>query len=66
MRGEIDCKASSLQLLRHKAMKKLRSWPKHDFLHVKRDYNESADHLATEALWIEKGGIVMDEQGYRD
>ena len=27
MRGEIDCKAPGLQLLSHKAMEKLRSWP---------------------------------------
>ena len=37
MRGEIDCKAPGLQLLRHKAMEKLRSWPNHEFLHMKRD-----------------------------
>ena len=36
MRGEIDCKALGLQLLRQKAMKKLRSWPVHEFIH-KRD-----------------------------
>ena len=29
MRGEIDCKAPGLPLLRHKAMEKLRSWPIH-------------------------------------
>uniref|UniRef100_A0AAV1VD68 RNA-directed DNA polymerase n=1 Tax=Peronospora matthiolae TaxID=2874970 RepID=A0AAV1VD68_9STRA len=37
MRGEIDCKAPGLQLLRHKALEKLRSWPSHEFLHVKRE-----------------------------
>ena len=37
MRGEIDCKAPGLQFLRHKAMEKLRSWPFHEFLHMKRD-----------------------------
>ena len=30
MRGEIDCKAPGLQLLRHKAMQRLQSWPKHE------------------------------------
>ena len=39
MRGEIDCKAPGLQLLRLKAMEKLRSWPIHEFLHMKRDWN---------------------------
>ena len=50
MRGEIDCKAPGLQLLRHKAMESLRSWPNHDFLHMKRDWNQSADRLASTAL----------------
>ena len=45
MRGEIDCKAPGLQLMRHKAMEELQSWPKHEFLHVKRDWNASADQL---------------------
>ena len=42
MRGEIDCttaEAPGLQLLRHKAMEKLLSWPNHEFLHMKRDWN---------------------------
>ena len=47
MRGEIDCKAPGLQLLRHKAMEKLRSWPIQEFLHMKRDWNQSADRLAS-------------------
>ena len=37
IRGEIDCKTPGLQVLRHKAMEKLRSWPIHKFLHMKRD-----------------------------
>ena len=47
MRGEIDCKAPGLQLLRHKVMQKLRSWPKHESLHVKRNWNASAYRLAS-------------------
>ncbi|POM79801.1 Reverse transcriptase, partial [Phytophthora palmivora] len=50
MRGEIDCKAPGLQLLRQKALDRLQSWPQHDFLHVKRDWNQSADRLASSAL----------------
>ena len=37
MRGEIDCKAPGLQLLKHKALEKLRSWPSHELLHTKRE-----------------------------
>ena len=59
MRGEIDCKAPRLQLLRHKAMEKLKSRPIYEFLHVKKDWNQSADRLASEALQQEKGRIVM-------
>ena len=36
MRGEMDCKAPGLPLLRRKAMQKLRSWPRHEFLRMKR------------------------------
>ena len=66
MRGEIDCKAPGLQLLRHKAMEKLQFWSKHEFLHVKRDSNASADRLASEALQKEKGWIVMGDQDGQD
>ena len=66
MRGEINCKAPGLQLLRHKAMEELRFWPKHYFLHVKRDWNASADRLASKALQIEKGGIVIDDNDRQD
>ena len=37
IREKIDCKAPGLQLLRHKAMEKLRSWSIHEFLHMTRD-----------------------------
>ena len=62
MRGEVDCKAPGLQLLRHKAMEKLRSWPDHAFLHMKREWNQSADRLASEALQREKGVTDVTEQ----
>ncbi|KAE9281849.1 hypothetical protein PR003_g27560 [Phytophthora rubi] len=35
MRGEIECKVPGLKLLR--------SWPDHELLHMKRDWNQSAD-----------------------
>ena len=66
MRGELDCKAPGLQLLLHKAMEKLRSWPSHEFLHMKRDWNQSADRLASEALQQEKGRIVVADQDHQD
>lgn len=64
MRGEIDCMAPGLQLLRRKAMDKLRAWADHDFLHMKREWNQSADRLASEALQSKRGMVVVDE-GYR-
>ena len=62
MRGEIDCKAPGLQLLRHKALEKLRSWPSHEFLHMKREWNQSADRLASTALQSEKGRTIVAEE----
>ena len=49
VRGEIDCKTPGLQLLRHRALEKLRSWPIHEFLHMTRDWSQSADRLASAA-----------------
>ena len=66
MRGEIDCKSPGLQLLRHRAMERLRSWPSHEFLHMKRDWNQSADRLASEALRQEKGTVVVSDQERQD
>ncbi|OWY90899.1 reverse transcriptase, partial [Phytophthora megakarya] len=45
VRGEIDCKAPGLTLLRQRALERLRTWPDHELLHVKRDWNGSADSL---------------------
>lgn len=66
MRGEIDCKAPGVKLLRHKAMQKLRSWPIHEFLHMKRDWNQSGDRLASTALQYEKGMRVTSNQDLQD
>uniref|UniRef100_A0AAV1TTL0 RNase H type-1 domain-containing protein n=1 Tax=Peronospora matthiolae TaxID=2874970 RepID=A0AAV1TTL0_9STRA len=66
MRGEIDCKAPGLQLLRHKALEKLQSWPSHEFLHMKREWNQSADRLASTALQSEKGRTVVAEEDRQD
>ncbi|GMF31794.1 unnamed protein product [Phytophthora lilii] len=65
MRGEIDCKAPSLTLLRQKALHRLRSWDRHDLLHVKRAWNAIADSLASAALQREYG-VVIDTEEARD
>ena len=62
MRGEIDCEAPGLQLLRYKAMEKLRSWSIHEFLHMKRDWNQSADRLSSNALQQETGRMTLSER----
>ncbi|OWZ02236.1 LOW QUALITY PROTEIN: reverse transcriptase [Phytophthora megakarya] len=47
---QIDCKAPGLTLLHQRALERLRTWPDHELLHVKRDWNGSADSLASAAL----------------
>ena len=66
MRGEIDCKAPGLQLLRHEAMGKRRSWPIHEFLRMKRDWNQSGDRLASKALQEEQVLIALSDQHRHD
>ncbi|POM70381.1 Reverse transcriptase, partial [Phytophthora palmivora] len=66
MRGEIECKAPGLQLLRQKAMDRLQAWPKHEFLHVKREWNQSADRLASAALQRQEGEIVTSAEDHED
>ncbi|GMF52027.1 unnamed protein product [Phytophthora fragariaefolia] len=58
MRAEIDCKAPGLQLLRQKTLDQLRSWPQHEFMHMKREWNQSAHRLASTALQNEEGHIL--------
>ncbi|OWZ07780.1 reverse transcriptase [Phytophthora megakarya] len=66
MQGEMDCKAPGLQRLRQKALNRLRSWPKHEFLHVQREWNRSADKLASASLQREEGEIVTSEDDRQD
>ena len=47
--------AAGLSSLRARALNKLRSWPSHGILHVKRDWNQSADQLASEVLHRQRG-----------
>ncbi|ETL43894.1 hypothetical protein L916_05693, partial [Phytophthora nicotianae] len=58
MRGEIECKAPGLTPLHRRALDRLRTWPAHEFLHVKRDWNLSADRLANTALHQQEGTAV--------
>ncbi|POM70817.1 Reverse transcriptase, partial [Phytophthora palmivora] len=66
MRGEIECKAPGLTLLRQQARERLRSWPNHAFLHMKRDWNQSADSLASAALRRESGLVIVEEDEHQD
>ena len=66
MRGEINCKAPGLQLLRHKVMQRLQSWPKHDFLNMKRKWNQSTARTARSALHQETGWIVTSDSEMQD
>ncbi|ETN13702.1 hypothetical protein PPTG_08445 [Phytophthora nicotianae INRA-310] len=66
MSGKIECKSPSLKLPRQKAMDQLRSWPEHEFLHVKRDWNQSADSLASAALQKGEGSVIMTEANRYD
>ncbi|GMF33270.1 unnamed protein product [Phytophthora fragariaefolia] len=66
IRGEIACKAPGLQWLRKKALDRLSSWPNHDFLHMKREWNQSADKSASAALQQEEGVVVTSEDDKQD
>ncbi|POM72403.1 Hypothetical protein PHPALM_10883 [Phytophthora palmivora] len=64
MKGEIECKAPGLTLLRQQALERLRSWPNHEFLHMKRDWNQSADSLAkiVQRMRMERISRAHDEE----
>ncbi|OWZ13770.1 reverse transcriptase [Phytophthora megakarya] len=66
MQGEMDYKAPGLQQLRQKALNRLQVWPKHEFLHVKREWNQSTDKLASATLQREEREIVTSEDDRRD
>ncbi|OWZ04605.1 reverse transcriptase [Phytophthora megakarya] len=67
VRGEIDCKAPGLTLLKkRKALDRLRKWDDHELVHVKRDWNGSADSLASAALQRQGGIEVQEKHGYQD
>ncbi|OWY90377.1 reverse transcriptase, partial [Phytophthora megakarya] len=66
VRGEIDCKAPGLTLLRQRALDRLRKWPDHELLHVKRDWNGSADSLASAALQRQCGIEIESDAEIQD
>ncbi|OWY92742.1 reverse transcriptase [Phytophthora megakarya] len=63
VRGEIDCKAPGLTLLKRKALDRLSD---HELVHVKRDWNGSADSLASAALQRQGRIEVQEMPGYQD
>ncbi|KAE9342017.1 hypothetical protein PF008_g10352 [Phytophthora fragariae] len=66
VRGEIDCNAPGLTLLRQKALDQLLAWPDHELLHVKRDWDGSADSLASAALQRQAGIEVEEESDFEN
>ncbi|POM67972.1 LOW QUALITY PROTEIN: Reverse transcriptase, partial [Phytophthora palmivora] len=66
VRGEIECKASGLTLLKQKALDRLRNWPDHELVHVKRDWNGSADRLASAALQRQGGVKIESDEDKQD
>ncbi|KAE9163432.1 hypothetical protein PF005_g30448 [Phytophthora fragariae] len=66
VRGEIDCKAPGITLLRQKALDRLLAWPDHELLHVKRDRNGSADSLAGAALQRQAGVEVEEDSDFEN
>ncbi|PUE80042.1 integrase zinc binding domain-containing protein, partial [Xanthomonas vasicola] len=59
--GEIECKAPRLRILNERVMKALEGYPNHELLHVKRDWNRSADYLATKAMQDQVGVTITEK-----
>ncbi|POM74053.1 LOW QUALITY PROTEIN: Reverse transcriptase [Phytophthora palmivora] len=66
VRGKIDWKAPGLTLLRQKALDQLKEWSDHELVHVKRDWNGSADSLASAALQRQGGVEIESDEDKRD
>ncbi|POM57989.1 Reverse transcriptase, partial [Phytophthora palmivora] len=64
--GEIECKAPGLTLLKQRALDRLRDWPDHELVHVKRDWNGSADSLASAALQRQGGVMIESDEDKQD
>ncbi|OWY98070.1 LOW QUALITY PROTEIN: reverse transcriptase [Phytophthora megakarya] len=61
-RGEMDCKSLGLELLRQQAWNALCEWPRHEFLHVRRDWNASADMLTLQRQGGKDGHSVEESE----
>ncbi|POM59886.1 LOW QUALITY PROTEIN: reverse transcriptase [Phytophthora palmivora] len=62
-RGEINCKAPGLALHKQEAWDRLRDWPDHALLHVKRDWNDglaNADQQRRCGVEIESVEVKQD------
>ncbi|POM73533.1 LOW QUALITY PROTEIN: Reverse transcriptase [Phytophthora palmivora] len=66
VRGEIECKAPGLTLLKQRALDRLKDWPDHELVHVKRDWNGSADSLASAALQRQGGVKIESDEDKQD
>ncbi|POM62666.1 reverse transcriptase [Phytophthora palmivora] len=66
MKGEIEYKAPGITLLRQQALEHLRSLTNHEFLHMKRDWDQSADSLVSAALRNESGVVIATEEELQD
>ncbi|KAE8908954.1 hypothetical protein PF005_g26253 [Phytophthora fragariae] len=66
LRNEMDCKAQGLQLLRKKCWDQLKTLPKVELFHVRRDWNASADLIAGQALQRQAGLPIVEEQTLAD
>ncbi|POM58529.1 LOW QUALITY PROTEIN: Reverse transcriptase [Phytophthora palmivora] len=65
----VFCGDSNLVIrqVRQRALDRLRDWPDHELVHVKRDWNGSADSLASAALQRQGGAeIESDEDNGRE
>lgn len=50
MRGDYKIKEPTLQQLAQEVIRLLRNFTKHNFLHVRREFNKAADALVNEAI----------------
>ncbi|POM58035.1 LOW QUALITY PROTEIN: Reverse transcriptase [Phytophthora palmivora] len=66
VRGEIDCKAPGLTILKQRALDRLKDSPDHELVHVKRDWNGSADSLANAALQRQGGVKIESDEDKQD
>ncbi|POM66393.1 Reverse transcriptase [Phytophthora palmivora] len=62
----IICGDSNLVIRQMRPLEHLRSWPNHEFLHMKRDWNQSAASLASTALRRESGVVIVTEEERQD